>query len=96
MVRSDTVGSDVTPRSPRDGVRNLDCELQSGKTRSFLSRDTRRCCNKRRDEKHDECINEWSQTAAWPQQGGGSSGDAARPVNMPKGPAQALALAGSS
>ena len=42
--------------------------------------------------KHDEYINEWSQTAAWPQQGGGSSGDVAYPVNKPKGAAQALAL----
>ena len=59
------------------------------KMRSFLSRDTCRGCNKQRDEKHDEYINEWSQTAAWPQQGGGSSRDAAHPVNKPKGAAQA-------
>ena len=30
---------------------------------------------------------------AWPQQGGGSSGETPRPVNKPKGAAQALALA---
>ena len=35
----------------------------------------------------------WSQTVAWPQQGGGSSGDVAYPVNKPKAAAQALALA---
>ena len=55
------------------------------KTRWFLNRDTCRGCNNQRDEKHDEC----SQTAAWPQLGGGSCGDAAHHVNKPKG----LALA---
>ena len=43
--------------------------------------------------KQDEYINEWSQTVAWLQQGGGSSGDVAYPVNKPKGAALALALA---
>ena len=38
------------------------------KTRSFLSRDTCRGCGKLRDVKHDEYIDEWSQTVAWPQQ----------------------------
>ena len=62
------------------------------KTPSFFSRDT--CpCGKQRDVKHDDNINEWSQTVAWPQQGGGSSGDGAHIVNKPKGAAQALALA---
>ena len=49
------------------------------KTRWFLNRDTCRGCNNQRDEKHDEC----SQTAAWPQLGGGSCGDAAHHVNKP-------------
>ena len=44
-------------------------------------------------EKHDEYINEWSQTVDWLQQGGRSSRDVAYPVNKPKGAAEALALA---
>ena len=71
------------------GLRAPEWRCATCKTRSFVSRDTCRGCNKQRDEKHDEYFNEWSQTAAWPKQGGGST---ARLVNKPKGPAQALAL----
>ena len=76
-------------------MHGLDCELQCAacKTRSFLSRDTCRGCNKRKDEAHDEYINEWSQTAAWPQQGAGSFGAPARPVSKTQGAAHALASA---
>ena len=59
----------------------------------LLSRDTCRGCGKQRDVKQDEYINEWSQTVAWPQQSGNSSGEAAHPVNKPQGAPQALALA---
>ena len=79
-----------------DGVRSLDCVLQNGnaqRARSFLSRGTCGGCGKQRDVKQDEYINEWSQTVAWPQQNGNPSGEAAHPVNKPKGAAQALALA---
>ena len=53
-------------------------------------------CGKQRDVKHDEYINEWSQSAAWPQQGGGSSGDVAFPVDKPKGAPQLLHWPSSS
>ena len=66
---------------------------QSCKTRSFLSWDTCRGCGQQRDVKHDEYINEWSQTVAWPQQGGDPPEILLYPVNKPKGAAQALALA---
>ena len=72
----------------QSGLRAPEC-----KTWSFFSRDTCRECRKQRNVKHDEHINEWSQTVAWPQQGGGSSGDVAFPMKKPKGAAQALALA---
>ena len=63
------------------------------KTRPFLSRDTCLGCGKQGDVKHDEYINERSQTVAWPQQAGRSFGDTAYLVDKPKGAAQALALA---
>ena len=62
----------------QSGLRALEWQCAACKTRSFLSGDTCRGCNKQRDEMHDEYINEWSQTAAWPQQGGGSFGQAER------------------
>ena len=77
----------------QSGLRAPEWLCAACKTQSFLSRDTCRGCGKQRDEKHDECINEWSQTVAWPQQGGGASGDAAYLVNKPKGAAQAFASA---
>ena len=40
-------------------------------------------CNTQMDEAHDEYINEWSQTTAWPQQGGGSFGAPARRKGQP-------------
>ena len=96
MVRSDTSAAtlreEVQGWRAQSGSRAAEWQCAACKTRSFLSRDTCRGCNKQRDVTHDGYINEWSQTAAWPQQGRGSSGDAARPVNKPKGPAQALAL----
>ena len=63
------------------------------KTRSFLRRDTCRGCGKQRDVKQDEHINEWSQTVAWPQQGGGSLWGGSSPCQQAENAAQALALA---
>ena len=91
-MRSNTPAATLRKEVPGNGVRSLDCELQSGSARtgSFSSRDTCRGCNKQRDAKNDEYTNGWSQTAAWLQQGGGSSGDAARLVNKPQGAPLAL------
>ena len=81
----------------QSGLRAPEWQCAACRTRSFLSRDTCRGCSKQRDMKQDEYINEWSQSVAYPQQGGcpsrNSSGEAAHPGNKPKGPAQALALA---
>ena len=77
----------------QSGLRAPEWQCAACQTRSFLSKGTCRGCSKQRDEKRDECINEWAQTAAWPQQGGASSGDDSHPVNKPKGAAQALAQA---
>ena len=74
----------------QSGLRAPEWRCAACKTRSFPSRDTCRGCGKLRDVKHDEYI-KWSQTVAWPQQGGGSSRDVAYPRNKPKGAAFALA-----
>ena len=51
----------------QSGLRVPECQCVACKTRSFLSRSTCRGCN-------DEDINEWSQTAAWPQHFGDPPG----------------------
>ena len=80
----------------QSGLRAPEWQCAACKTLSFLSRDTCRGCGKQRDVKHDEYINESSQTVAWPQQGGYPSGETAHSVSKPKGPAQVLALIGDA
>ena len=88
---------DVNVTSARSGLRPPEWQSAACKTRSFLNRDTCRGRGKQRDVEHDDYVNEWSQTVAWPQQGGcpsgNSSGEAAHSGIKPKGPAQALAMA---
>ena len=57
----------------QSGLRAPEWQCAACKTRLFLSRDTCRGCGKQTDVEHDDYINEWSHTVAWPQQGGGSS-----------------------
>ena len=97
--------SDVTSRRQRryerksqgwraqSGLRAPEWQCAACKTQSFLSGDTCRGCSKQRDTQHDEYINEWSQTVAWPQQIGSPSGEAAYAVSKPKGAAQVFSLA---
>ena len=52
----------------QSGLRAPEWQCAACKTRSFLRGHvpSRSCC-KQREETHDECINEWSPTAAWRQ-----------------------------
>ena len=73
----------------QSGLRAPEWQCAACKTRSFLSRDTCRGCSKQRDTKQDEYINEWSQTVAWPQQGG-------YPLEIPLGRRHTLATLGQA
>ena len=90
--------SDVTPRSPKEGVRTLESELQSGSARR--ARCARSSAGARAVAAASKGTRRTTSTSTsghrlrlWLEEAGGSHGAPARLVSKPKGAAHALAPA---